>query len=464
MNEIICGILKGKRKFYFTFDTKSKIVVMQPAKMSEYPSLIPESEFDDFSMPKERFNISGETNGRNYIEFIDIKLNSIGRGCFQAWVPAYVIGRANALSSIPKSNSIKKIIFRGKCIDRFFSSKKIVTAKRKDDYKSQIDIDYGKDTIETFKYKNLSFNFIPGGKTISNLKDTNIVLEMETALEIESSKVMDIKSIVELYKEVEKLFSFICYRRHVEFKNITLIETIPVIFEGKTKETTIRFELYISSTDEKYDLPKIGETMTLNNYIDKMPKLIKNVNENEHMLLSFPKDSLEAHLVDTSKYTCISSAFESEFDMLYPNFKSNKDANYQQVKDSLINFLVKQNDNKQNNRQTRKYYKNFIEYFKNFEGSLEEQMLYILKKYTYIVEPEINFYKQEYTNITFDNNLIAKAFADKRNNISHGKKLEKFRVLEILAYSIIRRINYAILLERSGFSDEQIKEIVEQVF
>ena len=58
-------------------------------------------------------NISGETNNRNYIEFIDVKFLSIGRGCFQAWVPAYIIGKANALSSIPKPTSIKSMSFKG---------------------------------------------------------------------------------------------------------------------------------------------------------------------------------------------------------------------------------------------------------------------------------------------------------------------------------------------------------------
>lgn len=72
MNNIICGVLKKKRKFYFTFYADSKILTIQPPKMSMFPSFIPE---DDFSLSIERMNISGETNNRNYIEFIDVKFS-----------------------------------------------------------------------------------------------------------------------------------------------------------------------------------------------------------------------------------------------------------------------------------------------------------------------------------------------------------------------------------------------------
>ena len=66
--------------------------------------------------------------------------------------------------------------------------------------------------------------------------------------------------------------------------------------------------------------------------------------------------------------------------------------------------------------------------------------------------------------MNFDKASLSKAFADKRNNLSHGVKLEKFKILEIVSYSIVRKINYAMILERSGFNKEQIHEIINQIF
>lgn len=466
MNNIICGILKARKKFYFSFNTGTKILTIQPSKMSEFPSFISQNDFDDFSLSKERMNISGETNSRNYIEFIDVKFSSIGRGCFQAWVPAYIIGKANALSFIPKPTSIKHISFKGECIDRFMTSKQTVS----DDWdyrnnKLQINIDYGKDKIKKFNYNNLEFSLVPGWNMISAQKDVNLLLTMQTTLNIKSKKKMNVKAIIELYKKVEKLFSFICYRQHVNFDSIILTQIEPVIFDKVPEDTAINFELHVSSDDNKYDLPNVGQHMILRDYsVNNIPSLIKCLEEDEHMLLSFPNNSLKANIIDNNKYISISSAFESEFDLLYPNFKSNKNKNYNTAKINTINFLSEQATNKQNNAQTRKYYNNFVKYIEDFEGRLEEQISYIFQIYSYIVEPEINYFKSEYHDMNFDKASLSKAFANKRNNLSHGVKLEKFKILEIVSYSIVRKINYAMILERSGFNKEQIHEIINQIF
>jgi len=466
LNNIICGILKARKKFYFSFNTGTKILTIQPSKMSEFPSFIPQNDFDDFSLSKERMNISGETNSRNYIEFIDAKFSSIGRGCFQAWVPAYIIGKANALSFIPKPTSIKHISFKGECIDRFMTSKQTVS----DDWdyrnnKLQINIDYGKDKIKKFNYNNLEFSLVPGWNMISAQKDVNLFLTMQTTLNIKSKKKMNVKAIIELYKKVEKLFSFICYRQHVNFDSIILTQIEPVIFDKVPEDTAINFELHVSSDDNKYDLPNVGQHMILRDYsVNNIPSLIKCLEEDEHMLLSFPNNSLNANIIDNNKYISISSAFESEFDLLYPNFKSNKNKNYNTAKINTINFLSEQATNKQNNAQTRKYYNDFVKYIEDFEGRLEEQISYIFQIYSYIVEPEINYFKSEYHDMNFDKVSLPKAFADKRNNLSHGVKLEKFKILEIVSYSIVRKINYAMILERSGFNKEQIHEIINQIF
>lgn len=466
MNNIICGILKARKKFYFSFNTGTKILTIQPSKMSEFPSFISQNDFDDFSLSKERMNISGETNSRNYIEFIDVKFSSIGRGCFQAWVPAYIIGKANALSFIPKPTSIKHISFKGECIDRFMTSKQTVSDDC--DYRNnklQINIDYGKDKIKKFNYNNLEFSLVPGWNMISAQKDVNLLLTMQTTLNIKSKKKMNVKAIIELYKKVEKLFSFICYRQHVNFDSIILTQIEPVIFDKVPEDTAINFELHVSSDDNKYDLPNVGQHMILRDYsVNNIPSLIKCLEEDEHMLLSFPNNSLKANIIDNNKYISISSAFESEFDLLYPNFKSNKNKNYNTAKINTINFLSEQATNKQNNAQTRKYYNDFVKYIEDFEGRLEEQISYIFQIYSYIVEPEINYFKSEYHDMNFDKASLSKAFADKRNNLSHGVKLEKFKILEIVSYSIVKKINYAMILERSGFNKEQIHEIINQIF
>lgn len=90
--------------------------------------------------------------------------------------------------------------------------------------------------------------------------------------------------------------------------------------------------------------------------------------------------------------------------------------------------------------------------------------MHIFQLYSYIIEPERNYYKNEYPDINFDNTSLVKAFADKRNNLSHGAKLKKFKTLEIVSYSIVRKRNYTMILERSGFNKKQIQKIINQIF
>ena len=399
------------------------------------------------------------------IEFIDVKFSSIGRGCFQAWVPAYVIGKSNTLSPIPGPTHIKCIVFKGDCIDRFMTSK--CTVSEVWDYnnnKLQVNIDYNKDKIKEFKYNKSQFSLVPGWKMISAQKDVKNLLTMQTTLRIKPEREMNTKNVIELYKKVEKLFSFICYRQHVEFESIILKQTELVISNGKTKEVEIDFELYISSDDGKYDLPNVGKHMTISDYVSNIPELIKNIDDNDHILLSFPDNELKANIIDNIKYICISSAFESEFDLSYPNFKSINSKNYKEARDKLVDFLDKQYNDKKNTSHVRKYYKSFKAFISKYEGSLEEQILHVLKAYNYIVEPERKFYKERHPNINFDDESLSKSFAEKRNNLSHGSKLEKFKILEVASYVIIRKINYAMMLKRSGFDDKGIQKIIDQVF
>ena len=465
MSKVICGVLRKKRKFYFTFNEDTKILIIQPVKMNEYLSIIGDVDFKKISISREKMNISGETNSRYYIEFIDVRFVSIGRGCFEAWVPAYVIGKDNALSSIPRPINIKNISFKGDCIDRFMSSKSMASSDW--DYKNQklqVNIDYGEDKIKRFNYNDLEFSLVPGWIMPSAQKNVKTLLNMQTSLKIEAEKTMNLEEIINLYKKMEKFFAFLCYRKHVEFESIILSQIVKVKFDKEPRDTVIEFELHVSSDNGTYDLPKIGKSITLDNYTNYMPLLIKSLEEDDYIILSLPDNSLDVNIIDNNRFIAISSSFESEFDLTYPNFKSNKNQNYKKAKKETINFLLKESNNRNNNSTTRKYYKNFINYLEKIEGSLEEQLSHVFQVYSYIVKEDQDYYKKEYPNINFDNEYLAKAFADKRNNLSHGNKLESFKILEMVSYLVVRKINYAMILDRAGFNKEEIKNIINKIF
>lgn len=461
MTKIICGTLRKKNKFYFTFDVDNNILTMQPIQMKEYPSFLPDLDFDDYPYLKERIDIEGETNNYTYIRFLNVKFISIGRGCFQAWVPAYIIGITNGIIPVQKPEKINKIVFKGECIDRFMTSKSTVSNNwdREND-KLQINIDYGTDKVKKFSYKNLDFSLIPGWNMTTAQKDVSNLITMITSLTVKSKEELSVESIMEIYKCVEKLFSFICYRQHVQFDSIIL--NMVRVVEGH--KTNVNFELHVSQADEKYDLPKVGKNMILKEYSKKIPLLIEELYENPYMLLSFPTNSLMEPVIDHNKYISISAAFESEFELLYPKYKSTRKKNYNDAKQLTLKYLKEQSKNKKHNSKTREYFGDIYDFVDNAEGRLEEQIRQVLKDYSYIIDLDRKVYQKKYQNISFDDYSLAKSFADKRNNFSHGAKLEKFKILEVASYTMIRKINYAMVLKHSGIDKEQIQEIINQVF
>ena len=335
------------------------------------------------------------------------------------------------------------------------------------DYKNQklqVNIDYGEDKIKRFNYNDLEFSLVPGWTMPSAQKNVKTLLNMQTSLKIKAEKTMKLVEIINLYKKMEKFFAFLCYRKHVEFESIILSQIVKVKFDKEPRDTVIEFELHVSSDNGTYDLPKIGKSITLDNYTNYMPLLIKSLEEDDYIILSLPDNSLDVNIIDNNRFIAISSSFESEFDLTYPNFKSNKNPNYKKAKKETINFLLKESNNRNNNSTTRKYYKNFINYLEKIEGSLEEQLSHVFQVYSYIVKEDQDYYKKEYPNINFDNEYLAKAFADKRNNLSHGNKLESFKILEMVSYLVVRKINYAMILNRAGFNKEEIQNNINKIF
>ena len=68
-------------------------------------------------------------------------------------------------------------------------------------------------------------------------------------------------------------------------------------------------------------------------------------------------------------------------------------------------------------------------------------------------------------NITNVNNgELAQQFAKKRNYVAHGRELQQFTDIEIVAYILVERLIYCLLLKRVGFSIDEITMILEKIF
>lgn len=176
----------------------------------------------------ELVNVEGTTNNGFYICFIHVKFSYMGRGILQAFVPGYVICKVNGVSPLPKCEEISKIRFFGECLNRFYYPKRIIETSdfvHSDDIKLEVN----KNKLKTDNYtinKDI-FKFGVSWK-IPYSSNINVVLDVESFLEIEFNTKKSIDEIVDYYLDVKKFFSFINNRKYIKFNRVIAYTVIPV--------------------------------------------------------------------------------------------------------------------------------------------------------------------------------------------------------------------------------------------
>ena len=182
MEPIYCGDLSFNNIKY-KFDFRDNILVIIPEDLEDYTKWYFEhiEKKDKF----ERVNIEGTTNDGWYICFIHVKFSHMGRGILQAFVPGYVICKANGITPLPKCEDISKIRFFGECLDKFYYPKKVIETS---DFIHSNDIKFeiNKSKLKTDDYtiNKDKFKFGVAWK-IQYSSNINVVLDLESFLEIE---------------------------------------------------------------------------------------------------------------------------------------------------------------------------------------------------------------------------------------------------------------------------------------
>ena len=236
----------------------------------------------------------------------------------------------------------------------------------------------------------------------------------------------------------------------------------------------IRFEFHFVDLDEKYDLDKSNNSIHLEDLDNRFSKLFKLVTHKEFLTEYYPLSKLDNNYVDNDKYVRVARAFESEFDKMYPKFKSAISEEYDTVKKSLLKCLVnkknktklitkEENDN-QSNKRIIKECDYFNKIISKMEGTLPEKILHSLKKYNDIISKKKKIMLDNYEILGIKDGVLAEKFSKRRNNISHGNHVEAFTDIEVISYELLRMCIYCITLERSKISKENIDNIVNKLF
>lgn len=473
MNKIICGELKyDEKKYYFNF--RNNILVIQPEKMEDYNRWWFNNLGNNDKSLERRTNVEGETNEGKYICFVDVKFSHLGRGILQAFVPAYVLGKGNSVSPLPKCIDIEKMSFEGKSLDKFCYPKRIIKHNNFCEEKSvKLELDYNQFKNQRFIINKDVFSYDIKW-IMPHSSDINNVLNVKALLTITFAKPKNINEIVDYYRNVEKFFCFINNRRIVRFSDIKLKKKEPVVFEFENdiKDVEFQFTLYITEPQEEIDILDDLNCIRLDDVKDKHSKLFKSIVNEDFLIHYYPLNKREDSLVDNDKFTQVSSVFESEFRKLFPDFKSTINNEYKAIKCSLLKYISNKksklkNQTVANKRQVKseiKYCEYFSKIISNIDGTLEEKITYSFNRYESILNNKRSYLLDVYHVSKIKNSILAQNFSKRRNKIAHGESTGNFNDLEIISYILIRMCIYCLTLERCKFSFDDIEKMVNKIF
>lgn len=471
MNKIICGELIYNNNNY-KFDFRDDILIIMPPELQEYTKW----SFNQIgkSNKNEVISLEGLTNDGWYICFIDIKLYEIGRGALQAFVPGYVICKANGIFPVPKCKDIKSIRMYGECIDKLYNPKKII--KTSDLLNSEsIKFEIDKSKLETTNYIINGDSYCFGAEWQAPVsKDINNVLNVKSYLEIKFDNNKGVNEIIDYYLNVKKFFSFISNRKYVIFDNVVAYRTDEVDYgfddNHDVRKTNIEFKFEFVNPDEEIDLRDARLSVKLDQLGNNFVTLYKNVIEKGFITEYYPLSKRDDSFVDNNKFINVARVFESEFDKMFKDFKSETSIEYKEVKKSILDLLdikiAEINDSKiiSDKKSLKKKYKYFYNSIKKMEGGLQEKVYYAIKSYSNILKSKKQLLMNNYDIKQFNDSELAEIFTKRRNDIAHGNELEKFNSKEIIAYELVRICIYCVTLERCKYSQEEIETIVNILF
>lgn len=375
MKEIIEGKIDYENKKYGFYYADNILTLIPDEKLEEVWRSM-------FKTLKERtvngkLLLEGTTSSGHRIVFINVKLTKYPGGIYKTFVPAYIIGNNNMTNSLPKIDDFETMTFYGKCIDNLFNPQTGIEFQEDDSRNMKINLK----TIasQNIKVKEDLFNF--GVNTCltrdKNKINTPVILESYLKVDFKSKK--NIVEIVDYYIKISDIFKFLYSRKHIRFSKVKLASKGLVSIENGVKNITNTFDFYYYlPNEEELDLPDINDCVKYNQIEKYIEKIYITVNSKDVYKNYYNLNKEEEMKITINKYSNIASAFESWFDINFPDFKSDTNENYKILKNKVIGYIddcIKE-EKRVENKEILHIFKLCIE---KLEGSLKEQIMYGLE-------------------------------------------------------------------------------------
>ncbi len=287
--------------------------------------------------------------------------------------------------------------------------------------------------------------------------------ETKSELILEFEKSTDVNFFISLFHLVYGFFSFICNRRNLTLSNVALVgQRIikhPITANGKTTigektvpttQILVPIDNYRAGNESDKD---IGRTLPYKFWESNLESLFM-LFINDTVSISSLHESLAARrLIDLKQSLHITATFEYYQRKLLPDISSKETQEaYDAVKAKVDEYAAAQTGKKKKKAKE-------IAKFLTPPVSLSEKVIKVYAGY------------QEWLGVKpilmdwYGDNIsdIAEVANEWRNELAHEKREIEPDERVVSAVRLIEHLNYCIVLRKAGYSDENIKAILEEI-
>ncbi|MBR1925899.1 MAG: hypothetical protein IJ837_03480 [Clostridia bacterium] len=460
--EEFCGFIDnmenidGKFSYYFNSDNKRLIINRLEDDSKKTITYTFKNKKLDYL--ETRFS-----DGRNAIFFNNVviypSLNSLNTGII---IPSYYC--VSKYYGFPIKD-FYGLVFKSNFIDKLFHPTQIVQydSLNIENCINSISRDGSKTIIlKKFDEVDKSFNLKLNGENVTIMfnitspgtikKDDVNLGEISSNFTIKFENSQNINKIKEIYLIIKKFFQFLCNFRDISFDEIKILGQ----FQDDFKYQEIgRFYELLDKYDNNYNYRLM---CPVSYYFNKLPKLFKTISEEKINFNYIHKNNEELYTVSPEQYIKCCGAFEYNYNNVFVKPKMG-DLRKKVLKDFKEKFV----DNKDvYNSKQRDFCKKAYKILKRDDASVENSYNNCINKYRGILKRYLQSLSGIYE-IAKTPQKLGHQFALRRNLDAHGE-MGFFSNDEICAYMVAQAIINCLILEKSGYSSEEIEIIINQKF
>lgn len=351
-------------------------------------------------------------------------------------------------------NKINEIIILGREINYFFSPEQVYTNIQDgtDEYGNKLELAAYKTTEKRYcgklTWKGIDIKIYIRSK-ISLNTDSLQPISLESELIVDFSKSVGLEYLKEIIVALKSTFVYLCKRESIEFK---LMQTA----YRDEKENKI-FGEYIVVDNEKINEINVNLKKYIIKYEcleEKFIDLVKKILDGELYIEHIPQSLEETENYNLSHMLLDFTAFESEFNNIYPEGEVRSEQ-FIEVKKDLLEEIENYRQIKAYTGKRKKYLKNFIQNIEHIENSLGEKIKYAIKDSKMYIEVFFRYYyAREYTKNEMDD--MCERMNKIRNKLAHGDFLLELTKDNIFDFKILECLLYIMRLKNLGLSENQI--------